>query len=820
MDETLGSVVLAGLLHDVGKFMQRAHQDADLQRLHPQSAALAGTYCPSYEGRSTHLHVLWTDAFFEWLKSEVGVPAGIDLALAQKIAVAHHRPDSAGAAEALAWILAEADRLSAGMDRREDEVAASPLGFRKKPLISPLSGIDIGRGSPCRHFHRIAALLPEPDVLYPGEEEGPLGEALPEEYRHLWQAFLGRVALLRDVADARHYLQGLQSQLEGFTWCIPSSTVDLRDISLYDHAHTTAAIASALHAYHESRGSMGVGPVRDRSVPAYRLVVGDLSGIQRTLFQLASQGARGAAKVLRARSFLLGAAVEAASLRALDVLGLPWVCRIQGAGGRFLLLAPALADLDARIDGLRRELDEWMLARHHGGLSLCLAAGRPFTGHDFVGQRFSGVLADVAAALDEAKQRPLPNARTGVLGVTYPEGACPVCERRPCVAAENTECAPCAEERGLGRRLPEARYLGFAPTEWARERFRAEAPVSLPGGMSAVLLRDLPQGDVPRFHRLEALDEAASGLPRRRLAQYLPRFEVEGEWRDAIYAGAPVDEDLTQGALKTFEHLACLSREPNPVGSGHRGKRFLAVLKADVDHLGLAFSSGFGDDRQSLSRYAGVSRLMDFFFSAHLPWLVQSRPELRHTYTVYSGGDDLLLVGPWRQTLVLAEELREAFGRFAGHNPNLTFSAAVLHSGPNQPLRRVADEAARRLDEAKDAGRDRVWLFGGAVPWADLARVRKTAQTLVDWVDQGVANMGFIYRLLRYARMARAAESDPSQAIWRAHLAYDLKRNLKKREAIDRALDLVGLAPDLTRRREAMTMLPAAVHWAVYRLRS
>jgi len=56
-------IIYATLLHDIGKFMQRAElpcpgltDDASKQRVCPQDKQSAGF---------THLHTLWTDQFFE-----------------------------------------------------------------------------------------------------------------------------------------------------------------------------------------------------------------------------------------------------------------------------------------------------------------------------------------------------------------------------------------------------------------------------------------------------------------------------------------------------------------------------------------------------------------------------------------------------------------------------------------------------------------------------------------------------------------------------------------------------------------------------------
>ncbi len=819
LDPTLSALAAGALLHDVGKFMQRAHAPGDLERLHPTSAGAENTFCPVFDGRYSHRHVLWSDAFFDWLVDTVGAPDGLDLRLAQKLAASHHRPEAAGKHEALARAVAEGDRLSAGMDRRTPEEGdPRRRNHRRQPMLSPLAAIDIGRGAPASRVHALGRLEPGVDHLYPRDEIDDVARGLPDQYRNLWQEFCEDFRALGSRREARHFLAGVQGLLEVYTWAIPSSTVDCPDISLYDHSLGTAAIACALWAYHSENGDPSLSAVTDRNIPAYRLVAGDLSGIQRSLFTMAAQGARAVAKVLRARSFLMGQAVEAAALLVLDAFGLPDVCRVQSAGGRFMILAPAVPDFDDRIQRVREMLDAWFYERYLGGLALNIAASPAFCGDRFVGERFLAVLDALGSAVEDAKHRPLSTVATGPIPVVFPQGACTVCAMRPARSGEDRVCGPCSEEQRVGQRLPRAEVLLTGPVD----RFPRGAAIPLPGGLGLDLVSaaDCP-ADLGGLWRAVLIgEETRVPLPRAWVARYVPAWE-DGEWRDPVYdRGRRDDEDEAPraGRIKTFHHLASLAREADPDGL-IRGRALLAVLKADVDDLGLVFSSGLPRERQSLSRYAGLSRMLEFFFSAHLPRVMeQSFP---HTYTVYAGGDDLLLIGPWRQTLDLAKALRETFARFSGDNPNLTLSAAHLLTPPDVSLARSAAEADDALDASKQGRKNQVWVLGGVLAWDDLSRAGLVAEKLVRWVDGKVVTRGFVQRLHRYARMRRAAERDPAQAAWRAHLAYDLKRNFKGR-ATDRAdiLELVGLGPDLRDRGATLAVLPVAVQWALHRLRT
>ncbi|MBK8185554.1 MAG: hypothetical protein IPK63_22715 [Candidatus Competibacteraceae bacterium] len=103
-----------------------------------------------------------------------------------------------------------------------------------------------------------------------------------------------------------------------------------------------------------------------------------------------------------------------------------------------------------------------------------------------------------------------------------------------------------------------------------------------------------------------------------------------------------------------------------------------------------------------MSRYASLSRMLDLFFTGYLQ--ERLRQEYPHTYTVYAGGDDLLLIGPWRQTLALTTDLRSSSSAYVGGNPNITLSAGVALCKANQPLNRTVWEAEERLNGPRKPG--------------------------------------------------------------------------------------------------------------------
>lgn len=791
---------LGGFFQDIGKFMQRAHGAVSRMDPHPR-ARESVILPPDGRGGYTHKHVLWTEAFFHWMEQEsLHFPTGINRDRVRDMAVFHHKPETFGA---LGWLAAEADRLSSGMDRKPRDYEAAEAeaehkgwdAFIKTPLRSIFGSVDLGLGNPSPCQQPLDELIPDERLL--PELKLDAGD-YQTRYRNLWDRFTAEFKALCALDNIELFCEGLLSLSERFTFAIPSSTADVPDVSLHDHNRTVAAIAACLHRWHAANGTLDdEKAMRDRSAEKFYLLAGDLSGIQHTLFLLANQQVKGVNKILRARSFLLGMTIETAALRCRREFDLPVFNLIQNAGGRFVLLLPALPDVREKIAALQAELDGWLGERYLGELALNLALSSPFGGNGLQANQFSKVQAQLNRALDTAKQQPLRHCKTGVWTVDYEQEECTACGKRPARHRDGDarRCEVCHDEHRVGGWLPKVgavswRVLQPRSGDWA---------VELPGKLWLTLHEKMPRSTSEllggfRLYRGQQ-DTPAGAWPLRFVAAYVPRL-TEHEATHPLYARLSDEaREVAAGELKTFEHLAQdaleLDRDGSPLG-----KPFLAVLKADVDRLGFIFGFGLRDpndpkkDRATLSRYASLSRMLDLFFTGYLQ--ERLRRDYPHTYTVYAGGDDLLLIGPWRQMIALATDLREQFRRYVGGNPNITLSAGLALCKANQPLNRTVWEAEERLERAKDAGRDRVSLLDEQpASWNNWPALLRQAETLNEWLRAGWLNTALVYKVLHFAEERRRAEQPDEQgnlslvhANWRARWAYYLARNVRDSRVI------------------------------------
>ena len=140
MDETTLKIAIAGFSHDMGKLAGK-----DVLNLNPEEFdRRAADFLPVRDGRYTHGHALYTalfiDRFIDCLPEEFSRPWGEGDGLV-KLAASHHSPSTA-----MEWIIAEADRISSGMDREEYDAAKNAAvsfrDFEKTRMVPILECLD------------------------------------------------------------------------------------------------------------------------------------------------------------------------------------------------------------------------------------------------------------------------------------------------------------------------------------------------------------------------------------------------------------------------------------------------------------------------------------------------------------------------------------------------------------------------------------------------------------------------------------------------------------------------------------------------------
>lgn len=793
MTSELQLLVLASLLHDVGKFAQRAGRK--------KTDSLSGEYCPhDKSGRPSHLHVLYTDHFIE---DDLPLPKELEGQRAQlaRLASSHHQPAGDSLFEKA---LSRGDSLSAGSDRLTE--SSDSGDYKSARLVSVFDQVRL-KGTPFDpakgeklHYYPLVPLEKDP---FPTTLEG----ARKSGYTELFGQFILDLGKLPLDMGIGHYTDSVLSLLERFTWCVPSNTWhSLPDISLYDHSLSTAAIAQALYCYHAEKGGMpGEGR---QTTPKFILFGGDLSGIQKYIFGLDKSHGAGVAKLFRARSFFLQAVTRSILLELLNRLGISTVARIMDAGGRFVLLLPATDAVQSALPLFEEELQDWFMKRFGAALSLVCSYATMLTEEDLELSRFRDRLDEFNDHLDSRKKRKFdlvmargasPLIEVGEYGDA---GDCKVCHRKPSDPVSSAAfvrehgkeidiCGECFDQITIiGKRLPDpnSRFVVY------RKGKAGDQSIALFCDISITFERSVDAGCRGVLEIANLRDRSAFAY--HPVAGHLPVImDVDIEyWKRnnlANFDGDKVSiegEDAEVGMPKTFQMLALAAK--SEIKGELRGKAFLAALKADVDNLGFIFGIGL-QERLSVSRFTGLSRMLNHFFSEYL--LQRIKGEFENIYVVFAGGDDLFLLGPWTDIVRFGKLVSSEFCRFTADNSDITLSAGIAVVKPALPVQAIARLAEETLEASKEfkaldgRRKNAVTLFDTTVSWDDFARLLDYAAWLEGLITDGKITAGLARRLLQYANDYRAfMGGNIEKGRFLSHMAYDFARNLNEKKMKDK----------------------------------
>ena len=613
----------------------------------------------------------------------------------------------------------------------------------------------------------------------------------------LWQTFL---AGLGDIPKSHHnnwplWLDHFDTLWQSVAHAVPAA--HSADVSLYDHSKTTAALATALWLRRDAA----------EDSKEILLIQGDFFGIQNFIFAAGSATNRRAAKILRGRSFHVSLFAEVAALKVLEACALPPTAQIQNAAGKFLILAPNTATIHDAIEQARQEMNQWLLEHCYGQVALGIATQEASCDDFSDQQRFRTLIDESFRVLERAKlQRfDLTGAAPTALPVTYPNGVCPYDQRLPATGTANDPqpAALSADQITIGSLLPKQNRLLILNRATAVHEDRDTQKLRLDifgytiaftadEEISGYFGKAAEQGELRRCwdFSLPVLDDTSvwHGYARRYINAYVPRFSAEDllardKYRAMEDENNPAPE---QNAPKTFNHLACEERQPEG-NNGWHGKIAIATLKGDVDNLGSIFQKGL--EAPSLAKMAALSRQMNHFFSLWLP--AYCAAHARNTYTVFAGGDDFFLIGPWLQIQQLAAAMREYFKKYVADNPQITFSAGIAISKPGLPVPKLSVFAEEALEKAKahqlrdKTAKNALNLYGETVSWGDWPQLEKTAARISELERQYRLSTAYLYDLLHYTELAVAETAgDINASIWRSRLYYRTRRYVNEQKHI------------------------------------
>ncbi|MFZ2865459.1 MAG: type III-A CRISPR-associated protein Cas10/Csm1 [Ignavibacteriaceae bacterium] len=814
-------IYLSALLHDIGKFIERAKNkniQTDASLYHKQKIV-----------SKNYAHRRYSAWFIDKFKAQK------DFLNSEKIKTLvlwHHRGDDNTCEDyepinskgVLLKLLRIADDLASSERRMNSELV--PVDYYSANIQSPFQDIQLIVNQKLLKLEKINYLNTQKLTL--GKNSGfPIEQHvnIENKYTTLVSDFLGEFENVEDE-DKLLYL------LEKYLVNVPAQTpIEINgkevlykpDLNLYDHSRSVAAIAVCLFLEYQNgswRGKDELILKPDYALkeldPPMILINGNLSGIQDFIFDVKSEKA---AQKLKGKSFFIQLLTDVCVKYLIEKLELKLANVIYNGGGNFFILAPAykeeqLNDIIIFILNILKNLN------------LFIAFGVTKVGlNDF--NDFSEVFRRVTKESQKSKQTKFkqltwenvfsPTEQKLEEDKLYKELTGELIKSKDYYIREYRKDEKHSQYQQIFKSFGLMIEFHTEKTGISQESiiFNSTDFNDYKGFRFAV--KDLPLWKNNNITEFEKFNSDNYNI-----------FEVTGE------------DELFPGSIISFERMSQFAYFET-------GTRKLGVLKMDIDNLGKIFSEGLPkeieyrnkidetkkESLRTISRIASISRSIKWFFEGYMNTLI-SLPEYKdRLYVVFSGGDDFFVVGAWNKVFDFVEKVRNDFVEFVCYHPAITLSASLLVIDEKFPVSRFAKIAEDRLHKAKyeSDAKNSISVFDMIISWEDYIKARLLKEKLVELVKL-TGKRAIIEKVKKSTRGFSKIQLQAQQGrvemkrVWR--LAYYLRDlinskkqdkdfkliQMKVEEIVKQYEELIFLA--LNGESFSIKIFPVAARWAEF----
>lgn len=819
------TLILGALFHDIGKFVQRC---TDKSKSHP----VKGVDFVDEFG----------DEFIKILGNENNFKAF------RQIILTHHNPT-----EDSAKICKEADRTSASERVEKEENEEGGTDWNNNFLCSLFSKIKLNsiEDPPVRYFkhqkltkENYNALIPEYDQNDDKALQHKYSSGDLSEFKNQLKIILN---FYKDDSDFNTLINLLLVLFEKWLWCVPDFTGSSKtDISLFNHLKDVAGLSHAIY-------------LSDKNENALNLVIGDIPGIQSYIFDVINKKP---AKILRGRSIFVQVLARNFASKFLEHFQLTECNLIMLAGGKFYIVAPANEKFKENYGNAISEIEDYLYENFRYELGF-VAGFEKFNWEDIRHRKIT-----FGEVIDKATEN-LNSNKTKQFTTKFFEDYEKIDYKNIVLLKEkyidNTE----GDSNNIKCRVTDK------PIRIGRSREIYEGDEKLLVDKQVKLEYEIGD-EVTDSNLFLALDDKKLDISKVYSLKSIPKNLLQCK----ILINPVLDdllkpENINKGFLRNtlFLEVANYCSEYyddekekrivvmpfDKMVEQNDGAQYLTLIKGDIDNLGLIMAYGLTRDKNevndeeeekdltAISRTTTLSNHLKYFFSFFLngflrEWEKNRQKELEEeekrknpnvseddlkklknenrVYTVFAGGDDLMLICPHSSSLKLLNEFNNVFNEFVVHNPEIHISYSLTNFKHHTPIKIVADIAEDNQKESKKKFKNinllsdeekkqlnlidkyikilenkecfydindkaGTLLFETTVKNTRQEDIIKEKEKLVNWVldKENPVSMGTIRNLLQISEIIKDYEDeekkDTSKLIWHPMLTYYLNRNIK-----------------------------------------
>lgn len=587
------------------------------------------------------------------------------------------------------YIMKLADKISATFDRRK--APDSEFTFDESGNLYSIFNILNGNNQSKRY---------DASVLYEDEKikfaKDSVNKPSGEFYKEIKEKLSGK---LENATMDMDFINSFLEMLERTTSYIPvSGSGDEKvDISVYEHFKQSIAIGSSLFEYLtendriKDQEKIYCSPeefYKEKSILLYSM---DFSGIQSFIY--GQYGKEEVLKNLRSRSFYLEILMENVIDELLKSLNLSVANLLYAGGGHAYFILANTQKTKTLLSDFDADIKAWM--QDTFGIDLYIGSGYCECSCNDLQNKpdgaYSNCFREVSGAVSQNKLRRYGASQIKALNKgkkTDGERECKICHSSYNLN-ENGVCSLCDGFAKLSKDILN------------REIF--------------TVVSDKEKGILPIYKNGYL---SGGNIKRKDGEEYLntnKKILIRAYSKNGVYKGKDYVKTIYVGDYHNADTLE------NLVKDGVGIKR-LGVLRGDIDNLGKAFVGGFEKNKQTLSKSAAFSRKLTQFFKYDINNILRnpvykipfSDGEAENTdrkiAIIYSGGDDVFVVGAWKDIIEFGVDLYNNLKEYT--QGTLTVSAGLGIYMPKYPISYMAEKTGELEDYSKKLdGKNAVTLF-------------------------------------------------------------------------------------------------------------
>jgi CRISPR-associated protein Csm1 len=736
-----------------------------------------------------------------------------------KVIEEHHVQNSD---DELIKIIDIADKVSAEENHEDGNYGSSQ---KKHFLLSTFSNVNLlSKKEKSKRYYRHEKLTKKNyEVLIPQKENIEDAAASQKHYKNQDKIF---DEFKNDLRSVFKYYKGEEDfetlvnliliVFEKYLWCIPNIVGnDESDISLFNHLKDVTAVS---HALYKTR-------YKNNDSTKLNLIIGEMPGIQKYIFDVTGKKP---AKILRGRSIYVQLLTRHFASIILKELGLTETSLIMFAGGKFYIIAQQNESFKKVYNCAKGKIEKFLIKNFFYEIKFS-SAYVSFDADTLASNniKFSDIIDNASYELLKGRHQIFKNdlfpdsfdERKFVLPSDY--------IKTKDLDSNSVKCKV-SDKPVRKDRAKEIEDVGLVDKQVFNEyKIGKDIPY---GAVVLELSNELDE--VKKIKKLDAanpdinnykiiinpsLDDLISySNSKRNLLKNSLILEV------ANYTS--MDED---DYVKDFDEMVKVNH----------GAEFLTLIKGDIDNLGLLMScglSGSTKEASPISRITTMSYHLKYFFSFFINGFLEkwdrSKKELdkdhpesdQNVYTIFAGGDDLMLITTQSASLKLVKEFNEQFKDFICENDEVHITYSHTNFKDHTPIRMVADISEHHQEAAKkklkgnsnfdslesflnssepfsqENDKTGLYLFNSIVKNSSIQYVLDRKNELTDWVkdENNPVSKGVTQTLLNLAEMMKEYDEEQKieKLIWHPKLANMITRLLMdkggyKNEAIQTFFD-------------------------------